>query len=119
MRFAQSNITMDQVGLTREKMETQYRDVAEKQVRRHLFLAQIIEQEQIEIPDAEMDIEFQKFADAVGQKVEVIKDYYKKSPDKLEGFRLTLLEKKAFELIIDNADVKEVEPEAIVPDKTT
>jgi trigger factor len=118
MRFAQSNITMEQVGLTREKMETQYRDVAEKQVRRHLFLAQIIEQEQIEIPDAEMETEYQKFADAVGQKVEVIKDYYKKSPDKLEGFRLTLLEKKAFELIIDNADVKEVEPEAATSDKT-
>ena len=40
MRFAQSNISLDQVGLTREKMETQYRDVAEKQVRRHLFLIQ-------------------------------------------------------------------------------
>jgi trigger factor len=118
MRFAQSNISMEQVGLTREKMETQYRDVAEKQVRRHLFLAQIIDQEGLDIPEAELEIEYEKFAEAVGQKVEVIKDYYKKSPDKAEGFRLTLLEKKAFNLIIENADVKDIEPEADVPDKT-
>jgi trigger factor len=118
MRFAQSNISMEQVGLTREKMETQYRDVAEKQVRRHLFLSQVIEQEGLDIADTEMEAEYEKFAEAVGQKVEVIKDYYKKSPDKAEGFKLTLLEKKAFNLIIDNADVKEVEPEASTSDKT-
>ncbi|MCU0597952.1 MAG: trigger factor [Desulfobacterales bacterium] len=111
MRFAQSNISMEQVGLTREKMETQYRDVAEKQVRRHLFLSQIIEQEKLDISDTEMESEYETFASAVGQKVEIIKDYYKKNPDKAEGFKLTLLEKKAFNLIIDNADVKEVEPE--------
>jgi trigger factor len=118
MRFAQSNISMEQVGLTREKMETQYRDVAEKQVRRHLFLSQIIEQEKLDVDDAEMEAEYEKFAGALGQPVQVIQDYYKKNPDKAESFKMTLLEKKAFNLIIENADIKEVEPESSGSDKS-
>ena len=51
MRFSQSNVTLDQLGLSREKLEDQYRDVAENQVRRHLFLSKIIEQENMELPE--------------------------------------------------------------------
>ncbi len=111
MRFAQSNMSMEDVGLTREIMETRYRDVAEKQARRHVFLSQIIEQEGLDISDEELDAEFEKFAIAIGQNKDAVKDYYQKNPDKLEGFKLTLLEKKAFNLIIDNADIEEVEPQ--------
>lgn len=117
VRFAQSNISMEQVGLTREKMETQYRDVAEKQVRRHLFLAKIIEQEGLEVANQELDGEYESFAKAIGRDVDGIKEYYKKNPDKLEGFKLTILEKKAFNLIIENADIKEVVPETATSDE--
>lgn len=108
---------MEQVGLTREKMETQYRDVAEKQVRRHLFLAKIIEQEGLEVANQELDGEYESFAKAIGRDVDGIKEYYKKNPDKLEGFKLTILEKKAFNLIIENADIKEVVPETATSDE--
>lgn len=112
MRFSQSNMTLDQLGLSREKLEEQYRDVAENQVRRHLFLSKIIEQEKMELPEEELNAEFLSFSQTIGQPVDFIKEYYEKNPDKLEGFKHALLEKKVFDLIIGKAVITEVEPEA-------
>ncbi len=112
MKFSQSNVTLDQLGLSREKLEEQYRDVAENQVRRHLFLSKIIEQEKMEMPEEELNTEYESLSKTVGQPVDFIKDYYQKNPDKLEGFKHALLEKKVFDLIIEKAVIEEVEPEA-------
>jgi len=115
MRFSQSNMTLDQLGLSREKLEEEYRDVAEKQVRRHLFLSKIIEQENMELTDDQLNEEYASFAQAVGQPIDFIKTYYKSNPDKLDGFKHALLEKKVFDLIIEKAVIEEVEPEAVQP----
>jgi trigger factor len=115
MRFEESNMTLDQLGLSREKLEEQYRDLAENQVRRHLFLSKIIEQEKLDLSEAEMDAEFASFAETIGQPVEFIKEYYKKNPDKMEGFKHALLEKKVFDLIIEKAAITEVAPESEAP----
>jgi trigger factor len=115
MRFSQSNMTLDQLGLSREKLEEEYRDVAEKQVRRHLFLSKIIEQEKMELTEDQLNEEYASFAQAVGQPIDFIKTYYKSNPDKLDGFKHALLEKKVFDLIIEKAVIEEVEPEAVQP----
>ena len=111
MKFSQSNMTLDQLGLSREKLEEQYRDVAENQVRRHLFLSKIIEQENMELADDELNAEYDRFSQAIGQPIDFIKKYYQENLDKLEGFKHALLEKKVFDLIIDKAVIEEVEPE--------
>jgi trigger factor len=118
-RFSQSNVTLDQLGLSREKLEEQYRDVAENQVRRHLFLSKIIEQENMELPEETLNAEYETLSQTVGQPVEFIKEYYQKNPDKLEGFKHALLEKKVFDLIIEKAVIEEVEPEAAEPEKSS
>jgi len=115
MRFSQSNMTLDQLGLSREKLEEEYRDVAEKQVRRHLFLSKIIEQEKMELTEDQLNQEYESFAQVVGQPVDFIKSYYKANPEKLDGFKHALLEKKVFDLIIEKAAIEEVEPEAVQP----
>lgn len=115
MRFSQSNMTLDQLGLSREKLEEEYRDVAEKQVRRHLFLSKIIEQEKLELTEDQLNAEYASFAQAVGQPIDFIKTYYKNNPDKLDGFKHALLEKKVFDLIMEKAAIEEVEPEAVQP----
>ena len=118
-RFSQSNVTLDQLGLSREKLEEQYRDVAENQVRRHLFLSKIIEQEAMELPDEELNAEYESLSKTVGQPVDFIKEYYQKNPDKLEGFKHALLEKKVFDLIVEKAIIEKVEPEAADPEKSS
>jgi len=115
MRFSQSNMTLDQLGLSREKLEEEYRDIAEKQVRRHLFLSKIIEQENMELTEDQLNEEYASFAQAVGQSIDFIKTYYKNNPDKLDGFKHALLEKKVFDLIMEKAAIEEVEPEAVQP----
>jgi trigger factor len=119
MRFSQSNVTLDQLGLSREKLEDQYRDIAENQVRRHLFLSKIIEQEKMELPEEALNSEYETLSQTVGQPVDFIKEYYQKNPDKLEGFKHALLEKKVFDLIIEKAVIEEVEPETAEPEKST
>jgi trigger factor len=108
--FAQSNRSLDEMGLSREKLAETYRPTAEKQVRRHLILSKIIEQEKMTLTDDELDQGFQEMADNFQQPVEHIKGYYEQNKEGLEFFKHTLLEKKALKIIIDNGQISEVEP---------
>ena len=110
-QFAKNGMSMEQLGLTREAMAEQYRELAEKQVRRHLLLAKLIEQEGLEISDEEMETEYQNFSESTGQPVDAIKSYYKQSPEQLDAFKHALLEKKAIDLIINHATIETVKPE--------
>lgn len=109
--YEQSNLSFEQLGITRESLEEQYKDLAVKQVRRHLILDRLVSQEKLEIADDELSKSFQDMADSFQQPIETIQAFYNSNQDKLEYFKQALLEKKALALIIDNADVEEVEPE--------
>ena len=108
--FAQSNKSFEDVGLTKEGLEEQYRPTAEKQVRRHLILGKLIEQEKLELSDAELDQGFQEMADMYQQPVEHLKGYYSQNKDGLAVFKHTLLEKKVLKLIIEHGQITETEP---------
>jgi trigger factor len=109
--FEQSNQTFEDVGLTRESLMEKYRPTAEKQVRRHLILSKLVEQEALELSDEELEKGFQEMADTYQQPVEHLKGYYNQNKEGLAFFKHTLLEKKALNLIIDKGRITEVEPE--------
>ena len=109
--FSYHNVSMEDVGVTREGLEEKYRETAEKQVRRHLILTQIIEQESLELTDDEIKAGYQEMADNYNHPVEEIKNFYEQNKDKLDIFKHTLLEKHAIKLILDNSSVEEVEAE--------
>lgn len=109
--FAYQNISMEDVGITREGLAERYRDTALKQVRRHLILKKIVEQEKLEISDEELEIGYNEMADALQQPVAEVKKYYSQNKDKVELFKHTLLEKKGIKLIIDSSKIEDVEPE--------
>ena len=110
--FQYNNKTFEDVGLTREKLAENYRPTAEKQVRRHLILSKLIDQETLELSDEELDKGFQEMADTYRQPVDQIKAYYNQNQDGLTFFKHTLLEKKALDIIIDNSVIEEGEPES-------
>lgn len=112
--FTNNNRTFDELGLSRESLAQQYRPVAEKQVRRHLVLSKLIDQEKLVISDEELDQGMQAMADTYQQPIEQLKSYYDKNSDGLAFFKHTLLEKKALKLILDNSIVTEKEPEKAV-----
>lgn len=109
--FAYYNKSMEEAGLSKEKLSEQYRGTAEKQVRRHLILGQIVDQEKLTLADEELEKGFEEIAASVNQPAEQIRSYYQQNSDKLEIFKHTLLEKDAIKLIIDNSTIENVEPQ--------
>ena len=108
--YAQNNTSLEDAGLSREILKTQYRDVAEKQARRHLILDKLITQETLELTDEELDKSFEEMALGMNAPVDSIKNYFKMDPKQLEYYTHTQLEKKAIDLIIEKGSVSEVEP---------
>ena len=109
--FSYRNITMEELGLSRESIAENYRDTAFKQVKRHLLLGKIIDQESLAVSDDELEDALNEMAENFKQPVEEIKKYYDQNKDKLEFFKHTLLEKKAIKLIIESSKIEDVEPE--------
>ena len=108
--FQYQNRSMEEVGLTREKLAEQYSSVAEKQARRQVILSKVIEQEDLQLADEDLEKGFVDMAASFNQPVEQIKAFYDQSSDKLEFFKHALLEKQAIKLIIDNGKIENVEP---------
>jgi len=113
-RLAYQNSSMEDVGLSREMLQEQYRETAEQQVRRQIILGKVIEQEKLELSDEELTAGYTEMAQNFNQPVDQIKSFYDQNKDRLDFFKHALLEKKAIKLIINNGDIEEVEPEKIV-----
>ena len=109
--FSYRNISMEELGISRESLAEQYRDTALNQVKRHLLLSKLIEQKQLALDDEELESALAEMAASFNQPVEEIKKFYDQSKDKLEYLKHTLLEKKAIKLIIDSSKIEDVEPE--------
>jgi trigger factor len=110
--FSYRNTSLEDVGLSREIIGEKYRDTALKQVKRHLILGKIIEQENLTVGEEEVDAALQKMAESFKQPVAEIRRYYRENPEKMDYFKHALLEKKAAKLIIDSSAIEDVEPQA-------
>ncbi len=110
--YSANSTTLEEAGLNKDVMRTQYRDVAEKQARRHLILDKIISQEALELTDEELEKSFEEMAFGMNAPVDAVKNYFNMDPKQLEYYKHTQLEKKAVDLIIEKGSVTEVEPEA-------
>jgi len=114
-RFEYQNTSMEEIGLTKEKLQEQYRGTAEQQVRRQIILGKVIEQEKLELSDDELEAGYADMAKNFNQPVEQIKSFYDQNKERLDFFKHALLEKKAIKLIIENSDIEDVEPEKEAP----
>jgi trigger factor len=110
--FSYRNTSLADAGLSREIISEKYRDTALKQVKRHLILGKIIDQEKIELSDDELDEATQKMADSFQQPVAEIRRYYRENPEKLDYYKHALLEKKAIKLVLDGSTIEDAAPES-------
>ena len=113
--FAYRNTSMEEMGLSKETIAEKYRDTALKQVKRHLILGKIIDQESLNLDDGELEGGLKEMSENFNQPLEEIQKFYDQNPDKLRYLKHTLLEKKAIKLIIDSSTITDVKPET--PDK--
>jgi trigger factor len=112
--LASQNIDMEKMGFTEEQMNNNYRNLAEQQARRHLLLNYLIDQEKLVATDAEVDAEFERIAGVTGKSIEEIKTFYQHedSRNALETLRYSILERTAFQMILDANTIETVVLEA-------
>ena len=110
--FDYQNMSMEQIGYTREALANEYRDMAGTQARNHLIIGKVIDQEKLELSDEEIEDGYKELSQVINQPAGEIKKYYKKNDEQLRLFQHSLLEKKAIRLIINNSNIEEIEPEA-------
>ncbi len=113
--YSANNTTLEAAGLSKEILRTQYRDVAEKQARRHLILEKIISQRKLELTNEELEKSFEEMAVGMNAPVDSVKNYFNMDLKQLEYYKHTQLEKKAIDIIIEKGSITEVEPDAIEP----
>ena len=109
--YMQNNTSFEEAGLSKESLRNDYKDVAEKQARRHLILAKLIEQESLEMTDEELEAGFEVMAKGMNASVDAIKNYFNMDKNQLENYKHTQLEKKAVELIVGKGKITEKPPE--------
>ena len=90
-----------------------YKDVAEKQARRHLILAKLIEQENLEMTEDELEKSYEVMAKGMNASVDAIKNYFNMDKNQFENYKHTQLEKKAVDLIVNKGKVTEKAPEKV------
>ena len=110
--YSANNTSLEEHGLSRDKLAEQYRDVAEKQARRHLILDRIITQEEMDLTEEEMEKSLEEMARGMNATVDAIRNFFKADPRQMEYYKHTQLEKKAIDLIIENSQVTEKDPES-------
>jgi trigger factor len=109
--YAANNTSLEEHGLSRDILMGRYRDVAEKQARRHLILDKIITQEKLELTDEELEKSLDEMARGMNATKDAIKNFFKMDPKQMEYYKHTQLEKKAIDLIIENSEVTEKDPD--------
>ena len=109
--FAHNNTSLEKMGLSKEKLSEKYRETAAKQVKRHLILNKLIEQEKLTLSDEEIDNGLKEMSKVFNKPLEEINGFYKQNKENLELFKNTLLTKKSIKLIIENSIIENVEPE--------
>ena len=108
--FFRSGATFEKLGLDPEKMKTDLRPAAEKNVKAALILGEIARQNEINVDEKELSQGFEDMAAESGHPAETVRKYYEAN-DLLESYRETLIKEKTLKYLVENASVTEVEPE--------
>lgn len=112
--FVYRGTSMEELGLTREKLAAEYRETAVKQVKRHLILNKLIEQEKLTLSDEELEKGQAEMAAYLNRPIDEIREHHKNNKEELEYFKHALLEKRIIRLIIESSTVEEVEADDAV-----
>lgn len=79
LRLASQGIELKNLNIPEEKLQEDYKEVAQKQVRTFLILEKIAAQEGIAVTDEEADERLQSISERSHQKFDVVKRYYEKN----------------------------------------
>jgi trigger factor len=104
MRLATQGIALKNLNIPEEKLQEDYREVAQRQVRTYLILEKIAAQEGITVTDDEADERLRSISEKTHQKLDVVKRYYEKNgliPELKSG----ILTDKTLDFLLGKANI--------------
>jgi trigger factor len=104
------NLSLEAIGLSREKLAETYRDAAERRVKGDFILKKIAEVEAIKLSNDDITQGYRRIAEQYGMKIDEVKEYFK-GRNNIMPFMNELLNEKILGFLRDATTVKFVAPE--------
>jgi len=107
LRLAAQGVDLKNLGVTEEKLQGDYKAMAQKQVKTFLILEKIASQEGIAATDQEVDERLREMAERMHQKFDVVKRYYEKN-GLLPEVKAGILRDKTLNFLLEKANVNTI-----------
>jgi len=104
----QGGMSLEQAGITEEKLREDFRPASERRVREMLVLEEIARKDKITVDEEDLDRGFKDMAASMGQDQEIVRQYYE-ARGLMDTFKDKLIEEKTLNYLVENAKVLEVE----------
>ena len=104
LRLAAQGVDLKNLGLTEEKLQGDYRAMAQKQVKSFLILEKIAVQEGMTVTDEEVEDRLKEMAERMHQKFDVVKRYYEKN-NLLPEVRAGMIRDKTLNFLLEKASI--------------
>jgi trigger factor len=104
--LASQGIDVTKTSIDWKKIFEEGRPHAEQSVRRRLVLEALARQEKLDVTEQDLDAEFQKMAGGGGRSAAAFRAQFEKD-QRLQAFRMFLLQNKALDFIVRNANISE------------
>ncbi len=103
-RLASQGVAFESLGVSEEKMNQDFRETAERQVRTFLILEKISEQEGINVAEEEVESRLTEISERTHQKLDAVKRYYEKN-GLIPEVKAGLLTQKTLDRLLEKAQV--------------
>ncbi len=107
LKLAAQGVVLKNLGVTEEKLQEDYKAMAQKQVKTFLILDKIASQEGIAVTDEEADDRLKEMAERMHQKFDVVKRYYEKN-GVLPEVKAGIIRDKILNFLLEKANVNYV-----------
>ena len=115
--ISQSGTSLEQVGITEEKLREDFRPASERRVREMLVLEEIAQKDEITVDEEDLKKGFEDMAASMGQDPEIVRQYYE-ARGLTDTLKDKLVEEKTLKYLVENAKVLEVERDELSENKT-
>ncbi len=104
LRLAAQGVVLKNLGVSEEKLQEDYKTMAQKQVRTFLILEKIAGQEGIAVTDQEAEDRLKEMSERMQQKFDVVKQYYEKN-GLLPEVKAGIIRDKALSFVLEKANI--------------
>jgi len=107
LRLAAQGVALKNLGVSEEKLQGDYRAMAQKQVKTFLILEKIASQEGIAVTDEEAEARLKEISERMHQPFDTVKRYYEKN-NLLPEVKSGILRDKTLNFLLEKANVEYV-----------